>query len=96
MFYVIDKNTGHQVFANGFWAIRDDGKLIDVVDGWGLEGGGGSNDAPENFAAVLGYAPLADDPEPEKFECFECEKKFNTESGRMDHMQIKHWKGVQE
>lgn len=96
MFYVIDKDTGEEVFANGNWALRQDGQLIDVVDGWGCEGGGGSNDAPERFAVVLGQSPLIDEPEPEfvKFECFECEKKFNTEQGRTDHMAMKHWKGV--
>ena len=90
MFYVIDRNTGFSVSANGFWAVSNDGELFDVIDGWGCEGGGGSNRAPENFIAVFGIEPEQKSAEPEEFRCDVCSKLFTTMQGRDQHRSIKH------
>lgn len=65
MFYVINRATGEVMRAEGFWAIAENGQLVDVVDGWGCEGGGGSSSAPFDAVAVFGVEPAIEEPKPE-------------------------------
>ena len=75
MFYVINRDTGEQVFAKGIWALDEDGQLIDVQDGWGCEGGGGSDKAPDRYVAVFGSPPK---PEPEPIKEVQVAKDYNS------------------
>lgn len=74
MFYVINRETGEQVFAKGIWALDEDGQLIDVQDGWGCEGGGGSDKASDRYVAVFGKPPKA---EPEQIKPVKTAKDYN-------------------
>lgn len=88
MFYVIDKTTGEPVCANGFWAVDEDGKLFDIMDGWGCEGGGGSSAAPDNFIAVFGRQPVKAIPIAEQlrpFKCDVCDKRFGSNEAFRNH-----------
>lgn len=93
MFYVIDRITGEQMQAEGFWAIGEYGQLYDVIDGWGCEGGGGSWPAPAQAMAVFGEAPVdpVREPEPAKkpqkiytHRC-SCGGRFTTQSASAGH-----------
>jgi hypothetical protein len=91
MFHVIDKTTGKLAIAQGFWAIGENGRLYDVIDGWGCEGGGGSSIAPGNLVAVFGDPEPEASPEPEKFNCDICDRVFTTKQGRDNHRSMKHF-----
>jgi hypothetical protein len=92
MFYVIDKNTGERVEANGFWAVGESGQLYDVIDGWGCEGGGGSSNAPSNFIVVFGApAAIHAEPDQEKVACGVCGKLFKNDEAMQQHRSMKHF-----
>jgi len=99
IFHVIDKETGELIEARGFWAVTEGGGLIDVEDGWGCEGGGGSSVGPRNALVVLGPAPVVAVELPrvpqaweKAFKCEVCGKKFGSSLGLLTHRQAKeHW-----
>lgn len=92
LFHVRDRITGEVLTAKGFWAITESGAIVDVIDGWGCEGGGGSDGAPSNAIAVFGPEPV---PEPvaktkaRPYNCPGCNKTFATYEGRATHMASK-------
>lgn len=92
MFWVLDKDTGLQAYAEGFFAVTENGRLIDVCDGWGCEGGGGSSSTPDNFIVVLGSPPKeAVQERTNHKECIFCDKKFKTAEALHDHCVAKHY-----
>lgn len=94
IFHVINRETGEVVQARGFFAIGEDGVLYDVQDGWGCEGGGGSDTVDSRYVVVLGPAPkpVAVETKPvaaKSFECEVCAKKFGSALGLEMHKQNK-------
>ena len=93
MFYVIDRRTGEEIHAKGFWAISEGGNLYDIIDGWGCEGGGGSSCAPDHAVAVFGVAPSElpveqkPEPKPQKIYRYRCScgARFVEYSGSLNH-----------
>lgn len=85
--------------AEGFWALIESGSLVDVQDGWGCEGGGGSEEAPSDAMAVMGPEPMAQVEQAEALErnrtvpCEVCGKRFTTLEGAKQHVMDKHVRG---
>lgn len=82
IFYVIDKYGN--VDSSREWVITEDGQIRALVEGWGCEGGGGSEPAPDGHRAVFGIPPRQKEEIPapivEKVQC-SCGKKFTTSGG---------------
>lgn len=96
VFHVVHKETGEPLIAQGFWAVDEDGMIVDVIDGWGCEGGGGYNNAPDYAMAVIGSAPAVElKVAPviklgKPFKCESCGKNFTTADGMAEHIKAKH------
>lgn len=96
IFHVVHRETGDLVSAEGFWAVDEDGMLVDVIDGWGCEGGGGYANAPVFAIAVIGPAPVVDLKVlpvlklSKPFKCDSCDKNFTTSEGMAEHIKAKH------
>lgn len=92
IFHVLDKEGN--VDGSRDWVITQDGELRALVEGWGCEGGGGSEPAPNGHIAVFGLPP--DDEQTEiQASIFEknvkcsCGKKFMTDSALEMHRAAK-------
>lgn len=89
IFYVIDKEGN--VDPSRDWVITQDGELRSLTEGWGCEGGGGSDPAPTGHRAVFGQPP----EEPEEVPAQEapsrcsCGRKFSTSQGLNMHRAAK-------
>lgn len=93
MWYVVDENG---TVVRDDWMIDQYGRLYTVTDGWGCEGGGGSQLANPKYRIVLGEEPsdigfvdprrIAEQNNPyEKAWKCSCGKKFKTYPGLQQH-----------
>jgi hypothetical protein len=95
LFHVVNKESGVLIQPKGEWAITADGSVIDVIDGWGCEGGGGSNDCSHFAHAVFGPAPIGiktanKPPVPKTHCCTLCNKRFVTVDALNMHIVARH------